>query len=131
METTPRSLRNICQEIPPSTIPRHGMITLPQLPSPWQESYTDRAGANFSAISGSDKNALIWDKAGYKRLMKLAVTHGPVAGIATTQSREFWDEKPAEEKLRSLSSYLEDVSASLNATGLLLIPPKVHRTTLA
>lgn len=78
---------------------------------PLHQSYTRRAGANFSAISGSDKNALIWDKAGYKRLMKLADTHGSIAAISKTQSLEFWDEKPPEQKLRSLASYLEDVSA--------------------
>ncbi|EOA89981.1 uncharacterized protein SETTUDRAFT_159528 [Exserohilum turcica Et28A] len=69
--------------------------------SPW-------AGANFSAISGADTNALIWDKAGYKRLMKLATTDGPAAAIKKTQSFEFWDERPAEQKLKSLADYLED-----------------------
>ncbi|KAH0284958.1 nucleotide-binding domain-containing protein [Aureobasidium namibiae CBS 147.97] len=69
--------------------------------SPW-------AGANFSAISGSDKNALIWDKAGYQRLMRLASTEGLESAIRKTQSFEYWDEKPAEQKLSSLADYLED-----------------------
>lgn len=77
----------------------------------WHRAYTSRAGANFSAISGADTNALIWDKAGYKRLMKLATTDGPAAAIKKTQSFEFWDERPAEQKLKSLADYLEDVSA--------------------
>ncbi|KAL7770425.1 hypothetical protein CFE70_000359 [Pyrenophora teres f. teres 0-1] len=92
---TPLLSRNTCQETLPSTTLR--------LAHP-----NDRAGANFSAISGSDKIALIWDKAGYKRLMKLAATDGPAAAIQKTQSFEYWDEKPAARKLESLADYLED-----------------------
>ena len=88
----------------------------------------DRAGANFSAISGSDKNALIWDKAGYKRLMKLAATDGPAAAIRKTQSFEYWDEKPTEEKLKSLADYLEDVCASTKITRSYLTPPIVYNS---
>lgn len=72
-----------------------------------------RAGANFSAISGSDKNALIWDKAGYERLLRLAATEGSEAAIRKTQSYEYWDEKPPEQKLSSLADYLEDVRMPL------------------
>jgi hypothetical protein len=84
-----------------------------------KKSYKSRAGANFSAISGSDTNALIWDKAGYQRLMKLTTTQGPAAAIRKTQSLEFWDEKPAEQKLESLADYLEDVRSSFHmAVGI-------------
>ena len=71
-----------------------------------------RAGANFSAISGSDKNALIWDKAGYSRLMRLASEDGPESAVRKTRSFEYWDEMPAKQKLSSLADYLEDVSWS-------------------
>ncbi|EUC39968.1 hypothetical protein COCMIDRAFT_10055 [Bipolaris oryzae ATCC 44560] len=84
-------------------------IVATHLPGDTSINYTSPwAGANFSAISGSDANALIWDKTGYKRLMKLADTHGSVAAISKAQSLEFWDEKPAEQKLKSLAGYLED-----------------------
>ncbi|EUC29224.1 hypothetical protein COCCADRAFT_107125 [Bipolaris zeicola 26-R-13] len=87
----------------------HTTIVAQHLPGDTSVNYTSPwAGANFSAISGSDANALTWDKAGYKRLMKLADTHGSIAAISKTQSLEFWDEKPAEQKLQSLAGYLED-----------------------
>ncbi|KAI2486119.1 D-amino acid oxidase [Pyrenophora tritici-repentis] len=88
---------------------RHTTIVAQHLPGDTSVDYTSPwAGANFSAISGSDKNALIWDKAGYKRLMKLAATNSPATAIKKTQSFEYWDKKPAEEKLESLADYLED-----------------------
>ncbi|RMZ73599.1 D-amino-acid oxidase [Pyrenophora seminiperda CCB06] len=92
---------------------RHTTIIAQHLPGDTSIKYTSPwAGANFSAISGSDKNALIWDKAGYKRLMKLAATDGAAAAIRKTKSFEYWDEKPAAEKLDSLADYLEDVILS-------------------
>src|SRR4051812_29784055 len=99
----------------------------------YQEQWADtqhRAGANFSALSGSDKNALIWDKAGYKRLLKLASTAGAAAAIKKTQSFEYWDELPAENKLESLADYLEDVSDSCMFTKLLLTLLTVHSPAL-
>lgn len=53
----------------------------------------------------------MWDKAGYKRLMTLAAEHGREAAIIRTQSFEYWDQRPAEEKIKSLADYLEGVSA--------------------
>jgi len=44
--------------------------------------------------------------------MRLAATDGHAAAIRKTQSFEYWDEKPAEEKLKSLADYLEDVGES-------------------
>lgn len=71
--------------------------------SPW-------AGANFSGLSGSDENALVWDNTGYKRLLDLARTHGIDAAVKRTRSYEYWDEEPAKEKIESMARYLEDVS---------------------
>ncbi|KAL5428493.1 hypothetical protein PMIN05_011029 [Paraphaeosphaeria minitans] len=69
--------------------------------SPW-------AGANFSAISGGDANALRWDKYGYQHMMKLAEEHGTEACISKTPSFEYWDELPSKTKIESMSGYLED-----------------------
>ncbi|KAL5380446.1 hypothetical protein DPSP01_007768 [Paraphaeosphaeria sporulosa] len=69
--------------------------------SPW-------AGANFSAISGGDANALRWDKYGYQHMMKLAEEHGTEACISKTPSFEYWDELPSKAKIESMSGYLED-----------------------
>lgn len=69
-----------------------------------------RAGANFSALSASDKNALRWDKLGYKHLLKLATQDGMKAFVRETPSTEYWDEMPSRTKLDSMASYLKDVS---------------------
>ncbi|KAK1988196.1 hypothetical protein LZ30DRAFT_777049 [Colletotrichum cereale] len=69
--------------------------------SPW-------AGANFSAISGSDKNALRWDRLGYSHLIQLAMTAGKESFVQKTPSIEYWDEAVSEDKIRSMSEYLED-----------------------
>lgn len=74
---------------------------------------TNRAGANFSAISGGDKNALRWDKLGYESMMKLAEERGVEACIAKTQSLEYWDKMPPRTKIESMSGYLRDVNNSL------------------
>jgi D-amino-acid oxidase len=69
-----------------------------------------RAGANFSAISGGDANALRWDKLGYGHMMKLAEEHGIEACISKTPSFEYWDEMPSRTKIDSMAEYLKDVS---------------------
>ncbi|GKT49479.1 D-amino-acid oxidase [Colletotrichum spaethianum] len=69
--------------------------------SPW-------AGANFSAISGSDKNALTWDRLGYSHLTQLATTVGKESYVQKTPSIEYWDEPVSEDKIKSMSEYLED-----------------------
>ncbi|CAG8909549.1 unnamed protein product [Penicillium egyptiacum] len=71
--------------------------------SPW-------AGANFSALSASDKNALRWDQLGYKHLLKLAAQDGKNAFVRETPSTEYWDEMPSRTKLDSMASYLKDVT---------------------
>jgi hypothetical protein len=72
--------------------------------------YCTRAGANFSAISGGDANALRWDKLGYGQMMKLAEEHGIEACISKTPSIEYWDEMPSRTKIDSMAEYLKDVS---------------------
>ncbi|KAK9781158.1 putative D-amino acid oxidase [Seiridium cardinale] len=72
--------------------------------SPW-------AGANFSAISGSDSNALRWDRAGYQYLMNMAKRVGKACFIQPATSTEYWDEEISHEKIQSLSEYLEDFRA--------------------
>ncbi|KAF9873366.1 d-amino acid oxidase [Colletotrichum karsti] len=69
--------------------------------SPW-------AGANFSAISGSDKNALRWDRLGYSHLTQLASSVGQESFVRRTPSIEYWDEAVSEDKIKSMSEYLED-----------------------
>ncbi|CAI7570261.1 unnamed protein product [Penicillium glandicola] len=69
--------------------------------SPW-------AGANFSALSASDKNALRWDQLGYKHLLKLAAQDGMNAFVRETPSIEYWDEMPSRTKLDSMASYLKN-----------------------
>lgn len=70
----------------------------------------NRAGANFSAISASDPNALRWDKLGYASMVKLAEERGKEAFISKTPSFEYWDEMPSKAKIDSMAGYLRDVS---------------------
>ena len=58
--------------------------------------------------------------------MNLAATVGAAAAIKKTQSFEYWDEKPAENKLESPADYLEDVSVSCMLITLILTLPTVH-----
>ncbi|EQB54363.1 FAD dependent oxidoreductase [Colletotrichum gloeosporioides Cg-14] len=69
--------------------------------SPW-------AGCNFSAISGSDANALRWDRVGYSHLCKLASEAEEEAFVKRTPSIEMWDEEIPHEKIKHMSDYLED-----------------------
>ncbi|KAL0938618.1 d-amino acid oxidase, partial [Colletotrichum truncatum] len=69
--------------------------------SPW-------AGCNFSAISGSDANALKWDRLGYSHLCRLASEVGPESFVQRTPSIEMWDEVVPHDKIRFMAEYLED-----------------------
>ncbi|KND86640.1 D-amino-acid oxidase [Tolypocladium ophioglossoides CBS 100239] len=77
--------------------------TSPEYTSPW-------AGSNFSGISGSDKNALRWDRMGYAHLAKLASERGEEAFVARAHSIEYWDANAPHEKIKAISEYLEDAS---------------------
>lgn len=72
-----------------------------------------RAGCNFSAISGTDVNALRWDRLGYAQLTQLQATDGKKAFINRTSSTEYWDEDVPSDKIKAMSEYLEDVSSFL------------------
>ncbi|KAM0552686.1 hypothetical protein ACHAPJ_007783 [Fusarium lateritium] len=69
--------------------------------SPW-------AGCNFSAISGTDANALKWDKAGYFHLSKLASERPEESFVHRTPSIEYWDDNGPRDKIQAMSEYLED-----------------------
>ena len=71
-----------------------------------------RAGCNFSAISGTDANALRWDRAGYLHLGKLASETPGKTFVQRTPSIEMWDENVPRDKITAMSEYLEDVSAA-------------------
>lgn len=71
-----------------------------------------RAGCNFSAISGTDANALKWDKAGYFHLSKLASERPEQSYVKRTPSTELWDDNVPSDKIQAMSEYLEDVSSS-------------------
>ncbi|KAL6835692.1 hypothetical protein J3E69DRAFT_373000 [Trichoderma sp. SZMC 28015] len=69
--------------------------------SPW-------AGCNFSAISGTDDNALRWDSLGYAHLSKLATECPEEAYVHWTPSFELWDEDVPSDKIQHMSGYLKD-----------------------
>ncbi|RFU76056.1 d-amino acid [Trichoderma arundinaceum] len=69
--------------------------------SPW-------AGCNFSAISGTDANALRWDRMGYAHLSKLASEQPQEAYVHWTPSTELWDEVIPHDKIKHMSEYLRD-----------------------
>ncbi|KAK7747795.1 D-aspartate oxidase [Diatrype stigma] len=69
--------------------------------SPW-------AGCNFSALSGTDANALRWDRLGYAYLSKLASERPGEAYVHWTPSTELWDENVPRDKIQHMSEYLKD-----------------------
>ncbi|KAJ5624101.1 D-amino-acid oxidase [Penicillium lagena] len=90
---------------------KHITIVAEHLPGDTSINYTSPwAGANFSAISSSNENALRWDKIGYKYLLRLAAQDGSKAFVQETPSTEYWDEMPSQAKLKSMADYLKDFS---------------------
>ncbi|KAJ5163489.1 D-amino-acid oxidase [Penicillium coprophilum] len=88
---------------------RHTTIVAEHLPGDTSIHYTSPwAGANFSAISASDPNALRWDRLGYTYLLDLAAKDGKNAFVKETPSVEYWDELPSREKIESMAAYLKD-----------------------
>ncbi|PTB38477.1 uncharacterized protein TrAFT101_011424 [Trichoderma asperellum] len=85
-------------------------VVAEHLPGDTSQTYTSPyAGCNFSAISGSDPNALRWDQLGYSHLCKLASQGEPHRTfVQRTPSIELWDEDVPEEKIKHMSEYLED-----------------------
>lgn len=87
----------------------HITIVAEHMPGDTSINYTSPwAGANFAAISGSDANALRWDKLGYAYMMKLAEERGVEAYVTKTPSFEYWDELPSQTKIDSMAGYLQD-----------------------
>ncbi|RSL91642.1 hypothetical protein CEP52_014215 [Fusarium oligoseptatum] len=79
------------------------------LPGDTALSYTSPwAGCNFSAISGTDANALRWDKLGYFHLSKLASERPEETYVRRTPSTELWDDNVPHDKIKTMSEYLED-----------------------
>ncbi|KAI5964072.1 IFG3 [Candida pseudojiufengensis] len=66
------------------------------------------AGGNFSCITGDDKETLEFDKYTYLNLNKVQSAMGKINGLDRYKSTEYWDEKPSDEKLNSLKSYLQE-----------------------
>ncbi|CAG8040219.1 unnamed protein product [Penicillium salamii] len=88
---------------------RHTTIIAEHLPGDTSINYTSPwAGANFSAISASDENALRWDKLGYAHLLDLAAKDGQNAFVKETPSVEYWDDMPSAAKIDSMAGYLKD-----------------------
>ncbi|KAF4967978.1 hypothetical protein FSARC_4539 [Fusarium sarcochroum] len=85
--------------------------TAPNYTSPW-------AGCNFSAISGTDANALKWDKAGYFHLSKLASERPEESFVRRTPSTEYWDDNGPRDKIQAMSDYLEDYNSSSSSQTL-------------
>ncbi|KIH91387.1 hypothetical protein SPBR_01801 [Sporothrix brasiliensis 5110] len=75
--------------------------TAPDYTSPW-------AGCNYSSISGSDANALRWDRLGYRHLLQLATHHADEAFVTRTPSTEIWDDVVPNDKIKIMSEYLEN-----------------------
>lgn len=76
--------------------------TAPSYTSPW-------AGCNYSSVSGSDANALRWDRLGYAYLIGLATEVSDAAFVRRTPSVEVWDDVVPQYKIKVMSEYLEDV----------------------
>ncbi|CAI7592674.1 unnamed protein product [Penicillium bialowiezense] len=88
---------------------QHTTIIAEHLPGDTSINYTSPwAGANFSAISASDANALRWDKLGYTYLLDLAARDGRNSYVKETSSTEYWDELPSAAKIDSMAEYLKD-----------------------
>lgn len=81
------------------------------LPGDYSVNYTSPwAGGNFSCVSGSDEKSLYYDKYSYLNLSAIFEKFGEEAGLKRLPARELWGRPPPEEKLKSLKTYIPDVS---------------------
>lgn len=88
---------------------RHITVVAEHLPGDTSPAYTSPwAGCNFSGISGSDKNALRWDKMGYAHLTDLATHAEKDSFVSRTESVEYWDADAPQDKIKAIAEYLED-----------------------
>ncbi|KAL3469078.1 hypothetical protein BJX99DRAFT_242092 [Aspergillus californicus] len=84
-------------------------IVAEHLPGDTATTYTSPwAGCNFSAISGTDANALRWDRLCYSHLLDLATERPDEAFVRRTPSVEFWDDNIPHDKIKAMGEYLED-----------------------
>ncbi|KAF4452339.1 putative D-amino-acid oxidase [Fusarium austroafricanum] len=82
------------------------------LPGDTSSTYTSPwAGCNFSAISGTDANAIKWDRHGYAHLKKLASEDPDKSFVKYTPSIEFWDDNVPHDKIKAMADYLDDFRA--------------------
>ncbi|KAA8642855.1 hypothetical protein EYZ11_009697 [Aspergillus tanneri] len=90
---------------------QHITVVAEHLPGDKDIKYTSPwAGANFSGISGSNANALRWDRLGYSTMMELVDRGAEEAKyLSKTESIEYWDEMPSVDKIRSMTEYLRDL----------------------
>ncbi|KAK8048209.1 hypothetical protein PG994_009939 [Apiospora phragmitis] len=58
-----------------------------------------------------------WDRTGYQHLTKLAEQVGPESFVQQTPSTEYWEDKVSDDKMQSLSDYLQDLPDGV-ASGL-------------
>lgn len=101
---------NVTLELSKRGYGQHVTIVAENFPGDTSINYTSPwAGANFSGISGSDPNALRWDRLGYSTMMDLIEKESEEAEyLQKTQSIEYWDEMPSEDKIQSIAEYLRD-----------------------
>lgn len=105
-----RSSQSICPATRLRHTRRHGKPLLAFiLTDTLQLTAVCRAGCNFSAISGTDANALKWDRAGYAHLTKLASESSAEAFVEYTSSTEYWEQTVPHDKIKHLAGYLKDV----------------------
>lgn len=110
--TKSRLLPNTSLVISPSTTHPLGMRLFMNLSTYMQliDLIIYRAGANFSAISGNDNNALRWDREGYLSMWALVDSGEPEAKyLKKTKSTEYFDMVPDSNKITSMKQYLNDV----------------------
>ncbi|GAB1204269.1 hypothetical protein APSETT445_002919 [Aspergillus pseudonomiae] len=107
---------NVALELSKRGYGQHITVMAEHLPGDESIDYTSPwAGANFSGISGSDANALRWDRSGYLAMMRLIDTEAEEAKyLSKTESTEYWDQAPSQDKIISMTEYLHD---------LVIIPP--------
>lgn len=84
------------------------------LPGDQSSKYTSPwAGGNFSTVSGESEAELLYDKLSFTNLQKLAEKFGPKIGLAKMPATEYYvdeHEIPSEKKLKSMATYIPDVS---------------------
>ncbi|KAE8356241.1 PTR2-domain-containing protein [Aspergillus coremiiformis] len=102
---------NVALELSKRGYGEHITVMAEHLPGDESIDYTSPwAGANFSGISGSNANALRWDHLGYSSMMSLIDAGAEEAKyLSKTESTEYWDQAPPQDKINSITEYLRDL----------------------